>query len=340
VELFREISQKTTINRLRKVFFGLAIFASVIGASYGFAEAQDFPSRPITFIVPYPPGGNVDVSARILQNAIGGALGQPIIIENKPGGAGFIAGQFVARSKPDGYTLFVASNGPILLGPMISTNPPYHWNDAFVPISSLSFAPTLLLVRKNFPVKNVKEFLAYAREHSQQVTVGFGGVGSINNLVSEMMQQVTGVKWVGVNFRGNAPLMNDLIGEHVDAAFIQPIDALPQVQSGTIRVLAVIAEKRLASLPNVPTMKEAGFPTIVGLTFSGLFAPKGTPQSTVNKLSKTFDEALKKPSAIKQFDKLGSQALGSTPEEFTKFMTDQTAIWSEVVKKGNIHIEN
>jgi len=154
------------------------------------------------------------------------------------------------------------------------------------------------------------------------------------------MQQVTGAKWIGVNFRGNAPLMNDLIGEHIDAAFIQPVDALPQAQSGTVRVLAVIADGRLAAIPEVPTMREAGFPTIVGLTFNGIFAPKGTPKSTINKLSKTIKEALGKPSAIDQFEKLGSQARGSTPEEFTKFMTEQTAIWSEVVKKGNIHIEN
>lgn len=340
MELFHWVRRKIFIQRSRMLLFGLVLLANAAGISHDFAYSQDFPTHPIAFVVPYPPGGNVDVSARILQSAIGDALGQPIVVENKPGGAGFIAGEFVARSPPDGHTLFVASNGPILLGPLISTRPPYHWDDAFVPISSLSFAPTLLLVRKSLPVKNVKEFLDYARQHSQQVTVGFGGAGSINNLVSEMMQQVTGVKWIGVNFRGNAPLMTDLLGEHIDAAFIQPVDALPQVQSGTVRVLAVIAEQQLPAIPDVPTMAEAGFPTIVGLTFNGLFAPKGTPQTTIDKLSKTIQAALKKPAAIDQFDKLGSQARGSTPDEFTKFMTDQTAIWSEVVKKGNIHIED
>ena len=131
------------------------------------------------------------MSARILERAIGNALGQAIIVENKPGGAGFIAGNYVLRAKPDGQTLFVASNGPILLGPLITRNPPYHWQDPFVPISLISVTPTLLLVRKEFPAKTVSEFVAYARKNPGKVTVGYGGVGSINNLVSELMQQVT-----------------------------------------------------------------------------------------------------------------------------------------------------
>lgn len=316
----------------------LAIVAAL--AVHDAARAQDFPSRPITFVVPYPPGGNVDVSARILQKQIGNALGQQIIVENKPGGSGFIAGEYVARSKPDGHTLFVASNGPLVLGPLIATKPPYRWDQVFVPISSLSFTPTLLLVRKDFPAKTVKEFLNYARQHSGEMTVGFGGVGSINNLVSEMMQQVAGVKWIGVNFRGNAPLMTDLIGAHVDAGFSQPVDALAHIQSGNIRVLAVIADARVPTLPDVPTMAEAGYPTMSGLTFNGLLAPKGTPQATIDKISKVVQEALKDKDAIDRFLALGSEARGSSPAEFTKFLTDQTAIWSDVVKKGNIHVDN
>ena len=325
------------IRGMAIVMLGLAALPALAANP---AHAESFPSRSITLVIPYPPGGNVDVSARILQHAIGTSLGQSLIVENRPGGAGFIAGNFVARSRPDGYTLFVGSNGPILLGPLISEHPLYHWQDAFLPISSLSIAPTLMLVRKDFPAKSVKEFIAYARKNPNKVTVGYGGVGSINNLVSVMMQQVTGAKWLGVNFRGNAPLMNNLIGAHVDAAFIQPVDALPHVQSGEVRVLAVIADKRMEKLPDVPTMAEAGFPKVTGLTFNGLFAPKGTPRPVIDKLSKTIQAALKKPEAIEAFAKLGSQAHGSTPEEFTKFMKEQTAIWSEVVKKANIHIQN
>lgn len=306
----------------------------------GVANAQAYPSRPITLIIPYPPGGNVDVSARILQRAIGNALGQPVIVENKAGGAGFIAGNYVLRAQSDGQTLFVASNGPILLGPLITKNPPYHWQDSFVPISSISLTPTLLLVRKNFPAKTVSEFVAYARKNPGKVTVGFGGVGSINNLVSELMQQITGAKWIGVNFRGNAPLMIDMIGDHVDAGFIQPVDALPQINSGAVRVLAVIADKRMDQLPAVPTMAEAGYPNVTGLTFNGLFAAKGTPQAVINTLSKAVQEALQKPEAIEAFKKLGSEAHPSTPAEFTTFMIEQTKIWTEVVKNGHIQIEN
>ena len=315
-------------------FLGLAFAAAIAGEGH----AQAFPSRPITFVIPYPPGGNVDVSARILQNSIGNALGQPIIVENKPGGEGFIAGNDVLRADADGQTLFVASNGPILLGPLISKDPPYHWQDSFIPVSSISLTPTLLVVRKDFPANTVTEFVGYA--HTAKTTVGFGGVGSINNLVSELMQQVTGAQWVGVNFRGNAPLMTDLIGGHVDVGFIQPVDALPSIQSGAVRALAVIADKRMAQLPAVPTMAEAGYPHVTGLTFNGLFARKGTPPAVVEALSKTVQDALHKPEAIESFKKLGSEAHPSTPAEFVSFMNQQTSIWSEVVKKAHIQVEN
>jgi tripartite-type tricarboxylate transporter receptor subunit TctC len=313
---------------------------SLAGTLARSADAESFPSRPITFIIPYPPGGNVDVGARILQRAIGNALGQPIIVENKPGGAGFIAGNDVLRAKADGQTLLVGSNGPVLLGPLISRNPPYHWQDSFLPISSISFTPTLLLVRKAFPAKTVGEFVSYARKNPGKVTVGYGGVGSINNLVSELMQQVTGAKWLGVNYRGNAPLMTDLIGDHVDAAFIQPVDALPHVNSGAVRALAVISHARMEQLPGVPTMAEAGYANVTGLTFSGLFAPRGTPQAVVETLSKAAQDALHKPEAIEAFKKLGSEAHPSTPAEFTKFMKEQTTIWSEVVEKAHLQVEN
>jgi tripartite-type tricarboxylate transporter receptor subunit TctC len=328
----RGLTRRTALTAL----LGLAAAPALASA----AHAQAYPSRPITFIIPYPPGGNVDVSARILERAIGNALGQAIIVENKPGGAGFIAGNYVLRAKPDGQTLFVASNGPIMLGPLITKNPPYHWQDSFVPISSISVTPTLLLVRKDFPAKTVSEFVAYARKNPGKITVGFGGVGSINNLVSELMQQVTDAKWLGVNFRGNAPLMTDLIGDHVDAGFIQPVDALPHINSGAVRALAVIADKRMDQLPAVPTMAEAGYPNVTGLTFNGLFAPKGTPQSVIDTLSKTVQEALRKPEAIDAFKKLGSESHPSTPAEFTAFMTEQTKIWTEVVTKGHIQIDN
>ena len=328
----RGLTRRTALTAL----LGLAAAPALAGA----ASAQAYPSRPITFIIPYPPGGNVDVSARILERAIGNALGQAIIVENKPGGAGFIAGNYVLRAKPDGQTLFVASNGPILLGPLITKNPPYHWQDSFVPISLISMTPTLLLVRKEFPAKTVSEFVAYARKNPGKITVGYGGVGSINNLVSELMQQVTDAKWLGVNFRGNAPLMTDLIGDHIDAGFIQPVDALPHVNSGAVRVLAVIADKRMDKLPDVPTMAEAGYPNVTGLTFNGLFAPKGTPQPVIDTLSKTVQKALRKPEAIDAFKKLGSEAHPSTPAEFTTFMTEQTKIWTEVVKKGHIQVDN
>ena len=302
------------------------------------ASAQQFPSKPITFVVPYAAGGNVDVSARILQAGIGDALGQPIIIENKPGAGGTLAGQYVARSEPDGHTLFVGSNGPIMLGPMTMPKPPYQWDQAFVPISTLAVATNMLLVRPTLPVKSVAELVAYAKANPGKLTVATSSGASINHFMGELLKLKAGISWTEVHYRGNAPAINDLVAGHVDLGLQQLVDSLQHIRSGKLRPLAVLGPKRVPVVPDVPTIAEAGFPDVQGVTFNGLFAPKGTPQPVVEKLSAAIRAALQKQTVIDQLAALGSEARGNSPEEFTTFLVDETRKWTDVMKQANIKV--
>jgi tripartite-type tricarboxylate transporter receptor subunit TctC len=211
---------------LRTSLLPAALLAAALSGS---AAAQQFPSRPITFVVPYAAGGNVDVSARILQQGIGDALGQPIIIENKVGAGGTLAGQHVARSEPDGHTLFVGSNGPIMLGPMTMAKPPYQWDQAFVPISTLAVATNMLLVRPGLPVKSVAELVDYAKANPGKLTLATSSSASINHFRAELLKLKAGISWTEVHYRGNAPATNDMIAGHVDLGFQQLVDSLQHI---------------------------------------------------------------------------------------------------------------
>jgi tripartite-type tricarboxylate transporter receptor subunit TctC len=302
------------------------------------AAAQPFPSKPVVLVVPYAPGGNVDVSARVLQAAIGDALGQPVVIENRPGGAGLIAGDYVARAEADGHTLLVGSNGPVILGPLTMAKPAYQWEQAFAPVSSLAFATNMLLVRPSLPAGSVHELVDYAQKNPGKLTLATSSVASINHFLGELFRLKAGIKWTEVHYRGNAPAINDLIAGHVDVGFQQLVDSLQHLQSGKLRALAVPGSRRVAALPAVPTMAEAGFPDVEGITFNGIFAPKRTPKDIVERLSAAIRAALQKPAAVDQLAALGSDARGSTPEEFTRFLAEETAKWGDLVKKANIKV--
>ena len=300
--------------------------------------AQQFPSRPVTLVGPYAAGGNVDISTRILQAGIGDALGQPIIIENRPGAGGTIAGDYVARSTPDGHTLFIGSNGPIMLGPMTMPKPPYRWDSAFAPVSSLAVATNMLLVRPTLPVKTVAELVDYAKKNPGKLTLATSSSASINHFLGELLKLKTGITWTEVHYRGNAPAINDLVAGHVDVGFQQLTDSRQHIEAGRLRALAVLGPKRVAAIPEIPTIVEAGYPDVQGVTFNGLFAPKATPPAAVEKLSAVIRTALEKKFVIDKLAELGSDARGSTPAEFTKFLEQESAKWADVMKQANIKV--
>ena len=302
------------------------------------AGAQPFPTRPIVLVVPYAAGGNVDVSARALQAGLGVELGQPVVVENRPGAAGTLAGQYVARAAPDGHTLLVGSNGPIMLGPMTMPSPPYQWQQAFAPVSTLALATNTLVVRPTLPVKSVAELVAYSRDNPGKLTVAVDSIASINHFMGELLKLKSGMTWTEVHYRGNAPAVIDLIAGHVDVGFFQLVDTAPHLQAGTLRALAILGPTRAPSLPDVPTIGEAGYPDVQGVTFNGVFAPKATPRPVVDKLSAAIRAALAKPEVVDRLAALGSTARGSTPDDFAKFLEQESDKWTDVMKRANIKV--
>jgi len=303
----------------------------------GTVAAQTYPTKPITIVVPYAAGGNVDTAARVLQAAIGNSLGQPVIVENRAGAGGIIAGEYVAKSPPDGHTVFIGSNGNVMLGPMTMAKPPYKWDQVFKPVSMVSVATNVLTVRTSLPVNTISELVAYAKQSPGKLTLGNSGGASINHF-GELFRLKAGITWTEVAYRGNAPAVNDLVAGHVDMGLQQLVETLGHIQAGKLRALAVLGPERSSAVPDVPTMAESGFPDVKGETWNGLFVPKDTPDHIVAKLSEATRAALATPMAREKLEALGSQARGNTPDQFRTYLEADYAKWFAVMKDANIKV--
>lgn len=304
----------------------------------GTVAAQTYPTKPITIVVPYAAGGNVDTAARVLQAAIGNSLGQPVIVENRAGAGGIIAGEYVAKSPPDGHTVFIGSNGNVMLGPMTMAKPPYKWDQVFKPVSMVSVATNVLTVRTSLPVNTISELVAYAKQSPGKLTLGNSGGASINHFMGELFRLKAGITWTEVAYRGNAPAVNDLVAGHVDMGLQQLVETLGHIQAGKLRALAVLGPERSSAVPDVPTMGESGFPDVKGETWNGLFVPKDTPDHIVAKLSEATRAALATPMAREKLEALGSQARGNTPDQFRTYLEADYAKWFAVMKDANIKV--
>ncbi|MGQ0682884.1 Bug family tripartite tricarboxylate transporter substrate binding protein [Bradyrhizobium sp.] len=311
----------------------VAAFAAMLA---GPAAAQEWPSRNVKLMVPYPAGGNVDTAARIVADKLQEKLGQPFIIENKAGAGGLIAGEAFAKSPNDGYTLFVGANGPVLFAPEIARRDAYRWKRDFVPITTISMTPLVLEVHPSVKAQNLKEFFDLVKREPGKMTMASPGAGTTNHLLSELAQSSLGLQWVTVHYRGNAPATNDLIGGQVHFAFDQISVALQYFKNGMLRPLAVTSTKRTSWLPDVPTFKELGFADFDAQTFTGLFAPAGTPAPIVAKLQEAMMAILKDPAVVEKFDKIGAEAVAMTPADFTAYLSREDAKWIPIVRKADI----
>jgi tripartite-type tricarboxylate transporter receptor subunit TctC len=316
-------------------YLSLLLAAALITSAAPVVAQGKWPERTVKLVVPYPPGGNVDGAARIVGERMQEMLGQPVVIENKPGAGGLVAGEFVAKSEPDGYTLFVGANGPILFAPEMASRRAYEWRKDFVPISTISVTPIVLQVHPSVPAKTLKELFALAKEQPGKLNMASPGVGTSNHLMSELMQSRLGLSWVTVQYKGNAPATNDLIAGHVQFNLDQMSVALPFIRDGKTRALAVTGDKRLASLPDVPTFKEAGHPEIEGLTFTALLAPAKTPDAVVARLETTLAAVLADPAVKAKFDALGAEARSMTRAAFQAYLEKEDGTWIPIIRKGN-----
>jgi tripartite-type tricarboxylate transporter receptor subunit TctC len=304
------------------------------------ADAQGYPNRPIRVVVPFPAGGPTDTMARIVSDRLGQVLGQSIVIENRGGGAGgSIGAKFVASSDPDGYTVLITPGGSLTTGPAVHANIGYDPAKAFVPVALLMTSPQIVAVHPDVPVKTLPELVAYAKANPSKITWGSQGFGTAPHLLAELFKLENKVNILHVPYRGTAPMLAAVVAGEVQVVADPTTTALPHVESGRLRALAVTSAQRSPKMPNVPTVAEAGSPKLQSTFWLGVVAPAGTPPEIVNKLNAALRESVAPAETRARLANLSADIAIGTPAEFGKMLADELALWTEVVKAANIKVE-
>lgn len=324
------------MNLLKRMLATCGLSAlAVAGVATAPAQAQDYPTRNITMIVPFAAGGPTDVIARIVTGHMQQTLGQTIIIENVVGAGGTTASTRAARAAPDGYTLITGHMGTHAASVPLYPNLAYHPSKDFEPVGMLAGTPILILARKDFPPKDLKEFITYVKANTDKLNAAHAGVGSVSFSSCQLLNSVLKINPTGVPFNGTGPAMNALVGGQVDYMCDQIVNAVPQVKGGTIKAYAVATPKRNPSLPDVPTTAEAGLPEYQAQAWNAIFAPKGTPAPIVAKLNAAIVKALDDEGVRKRLLDLGSvipEGSERTPEALGALVTSEIAKWTPVLK--------
>ena len=327
---------------MKNILKPLACIACAAALTFGgpTAMAQAYPTKPIKLVIPYPPGGLGDTMARDLGKKISDRLGQPVIVESKPGASQMIGAEYVAKADGDGYTLFLASLSNLVLNVGSQKSMPYDPVKDFAPVSMYFSTPLYLVVNPKLPVKNVQELVAYGKANPGKLSYGSIGTGSSLHLTGEMFQEATGIKMLHVPYKGSAPAVTDLIGGQIPVAFTAMGSALPLVLGGKMKAIAVSGPYRVPQLPNVRTMTEQGVKFDLVAWF-GMFAPAGTPKPIIDKINKDVIRQLTEPESRERFVKtLGLAEMPiKTPEQFAQTVKDDIREWGAIVKSANIKID-
>ncbi len=304
------------------------------------AWPQAYPSaKPIRLIVPFAPGGNVDITARAIAPGLGEALGQTVIIENRAGVGGTLGADLVAKAPADGYTLLMGSNSSVSVAPALYPRNPYHPIRDFAPIALVAATPFVLVATPSLPARTPGELVALAKAQPGSLSMASSGNGSSNHLVGELFQTSTGTKLLHVPYKGAGAVASDLMGGQVQLLFDQLAASTASIKSGRIKAIAVTSAKRASVLPEVPTMAEAGIKGMEVINITGVLAPAGTPPDVVAKLNAAVLKAIARPEVKERFATLGVDPLGGTPDEFAVFIREDFAKWTQVVKDGNIKLD-
>jgi tripartite-type tricarboxylate transporter receptor subunit TctC len=293
--------------------------------------AQDYPTRPIVLVSPFPPGGSVSLVARIVAEKMGETLGQSIVVENRGGAGGTIGARSVAKSPPDGYTLLLGYTGTLAIGPSMYPNAGFDPRKDFVPVGRIGTAPTLLVVHPSVPVHSVAELIAYAKANPGKLNFGSAGIGTVGHLAGELLATMAGLQLVHVPYKGTGPAITDLLGGHIPMMFTPVPTAHAQAESGLLRALAVTGAERSSLLPDVPTVAESGLPGYEAALRYGLLAPAGTPRAIIERLNKELRTALAAEDVRTRLAADGAEVLPSTPEQYAADIDREEATWSKVV---------
>jgi tripartite-type tricarboxylate transporter receptor subunit TctC len=316
-----------------------ALLAAALLALSTAASAQTYPNRPVKFVVPFPPGGNLDFVARTIQPKFAEFLGQPVVIENKSGAAGIVGAEYAARQPADGYTIFLGNTGTIGLNPSTYTKLPYDPLKDFAAVGQTTSNALLAVVHPSVPANSLQEFIAYAKANPGKVNCGVAGSGSLLHFASEMLKGQAGIDMQLVFYKGSGPLVTDMLGGQVQILLDAPPVTMSHVKAGKLRPLAVTGARRLAALPDVPTFAEAGLKGFDASGWQGVLVPAGTPPAAVAALSDALLKALAQSEVRERFATQGLDAAPSTPEQFGAHIRSEIEKWGRIAKSANIKAE-
>ncbi|GAA4339982.1 tripartite tricarboxylate transporter substrate binding protein [Pigmentiphaga soli] len=323
-------------KRLRR-WAGTAMCAAALSA--GAVQAAGYPDKPITLVVPFAPGGNMDITARLLAEPLGRALGQPVVVENRAGAGSLIGASWVARAKPDGYTLLLGNSGTHGTVPAVYKDVPYDPLKSFVALAGVSSTPSVLSVGPSVPAADFVRLKAYAAGRPEGISIASAGTGSFNHLSIELVKLRSGLKAVHVPYKGSGPALNDLIGGQVDALADQLSTSLPYIRDGRIKAVAQMGARRSPLLPDVPTLAEQGVPDAEAAVYTGVFGPAGMPKDVVARLSGALASVLRDPALKRRFADMASDMLDMDTAQFTRFVASEAEKWKTLAQSAGISIE-
>ena len=315
----------------------LILAASLLVAAS--AAHAAYPEKTLRIIVPYPPGGNIDITARTIAPGLTEALGQQVVIDNRGGAGGTIGAELAAKSAPDGYTLLLGSTGTLSTAPPLYPRLNYDPIKDFATTSLVSNVPLVLEMHPSIPARNVKELIALAKSRPGKITMGTPGAGTTNHLAAELFQSATGTRFIHIPYKGSGPGLIDLIGGQIDIYFDQLSASIGFIQAGKLRALAVTTARRAAAMPELPTIAESGIPGFDASTWTGIVLPAATPRDIVMKVHAALIKTLRTKATRDSFTRLGAETLESTPEEFARFLREDLAKWTKVVRDAGIKLE-
>jgi len=305
----------------------------------GLARADDYPTRPVTLIVPFPPGGSTTVMARNVADKISPALGQPIVVDNRGGAGGTLGTRVVAKAAPDGYTILLSYTATMAIAPAMNANAGYDPPRDFAPIGMIGFAPSVLVVHPSLPVHSIAELISHAKAASAPLQYGSPGVGTVNHLAAEYLATETGMTLQHVPYKGNGPALTDLLGGHIKIMFVPVPVALGNIRAGTLRALAITSARRMRLLPDVPTVAESGVPGFEVALRYGLAAPAGTPPAVIARLNKELNAALASEDVKTRLATEGAEALPGTPEAYAADIASEEKKYGGLVRKLGLKVE-